>query len=243
MPFFRRRPFRRRFSATPRRPFRRRRVGEQEGRLQKAQLFDTFEVISDLDSIVTPGFIHVLLTPWDNAPPGGYDRSWEVKGIVWQMHMHYSGALRGQGLTRDFLPTADLNATNSVLPVSSALWVDAAETDGQPRSSVSYNPFITTPPVITGGAGFDDDETFPTRVLASKTGAVSLGNPPNSRSGLQNPGYFTWSGRVSRRISIANRQGLFVSGFVGQPQVPVNDVSELRCFWQVWVKYFYRLAR
>lgn len=254
MPFRRSGGFRRwpgrRFSATPRRSWGRRKVGTNEGARQYAQMAIRQSLtIVDGSTTQNPSFIIQALTPWANAPEGGFDRSWELRGLVWQFDMwmlqHNLNAVQTQG------PYATNNRDQQVSQVCSMFFVDTSDASGAPVSMVAapLGPFITTTPIANPGAAPQDDEFMPTRILKRKSGNLQSGITSNAQdyannfltSGVQN---FRWSGVLRKRISISGRQGLYL-GWFGLPPpgtYPANVLDST--FWiQGTLFFFYKLQR
>lgn len=251
MPFYRRT---RRFSATPRRRWFRPRMSTssvREGRMQVAQGY--FQIQMENDFTGADPFQIVNLTPWTNGPDGGFDRSWVLKGILWDMRVTMLGHDVGAGTIFEVVPQGSLNLASQLLPVASAFYVDATDPDTEaPVTALSatdaFSPFLTTPPIGSPTTSPNDDKVFPVRVLKTKLGSVALGRSQDDTApfnvGQSGITVMQWSGRIGRRLNVGNRQGLFCGLFattpVGGPPTNVESVSVL---WTFWCKYYYRLAR
>jgi len=246
---------RRRFSATPRRPWRRARVqGTTETRRQYAQadLENGFVIQapgSGLPDPLNPSFLIQALTPWGNAPQGGFDRAWEIRGLIYNIQVHPVNH------NDDDVTVEGLYATTSPQQVFSRLgcefFVDQTDPAFAPSSltNAPFGPFVTTPPIASPSAAPADDEFMPTRVLRRKIGLVQTGQTPVA-TGTGAAAYaislsnFQWSGVLRKRISIASRQGLYL-GFFGLPPLGgwpagINDVG-LAIYANI--VFYYRLAR
>lgn len=250
MPFKRWPGARRRFSATPRRSWRRRGVGTREARLQVAQTYQQEAITSDLTSIETPGFVIQALTPWENAVDGGFDRSWEIRGILWDARMYFLQHTLVQGgvITQGQYVTPDFAAMYT--PCAGALYVDGRmPTSGGPRSAGAYSPFVTTPPIGNPGAVPNDEDVFPTRVLRQNVGLVRSGVQTSLASTGVNAyaipfANWHWSGRLRKRVSVASRQGLYLGFYLATPLGDIIEtVSEISVVVEYQVKYWYRLVR
>lgn len=251
MPFFRRR---RRFSATPRRSWRRGRMsGTLETRRQYAQAdlrngLVVSQPAGGMDPL-NPSFLIQALTPWSNSPEGGFDRAWEIKGLIFNIQVFPDNH------TNQGTPTNGLYSTGEIIQVFTRLacqfFVDQTDPAGAPSSlaATPFGPFVTTPPIANPAAAPADDEFMPTRVLKRKVGLVQTGSTPISTGtgasayaiGLSN---FQWSGILRKRISIASRQGLYL-GFFGLPPLgdyPTN-INDVGLVTYTNVVFYYRLAR
>lgn len=261
----------RRFSATPRRRwFRRSPSATSAPRLQQCQFNGNFELFFDQtenSDNERPCFIVFSLAPWDNAPPGGFDQSFELRGIIFSMFVYpdsYESQDVGGG---DFgLPT--IPATPALyMAVCGDLFVD--DTDpltGAPvclspvlTPSAPYGPFVNTPP-----AGFitqpPDTEIMPTRHLLRKYGVMQrslaeesiIPTTPvavdptgsflgNNIYGFQNSA-FRWAPRLRKRVTVGSRQGIFLALYATQD---FNLSAPYTQIWSVAVTgtYYYRLKR
>lgn len=254
MPFYR---SRRRFSATPRSKgwFRRRGTGTgtRETRRQYAQATISQQLtIEALAASDQPSFIIQALTPWANAPDGGYDRAWELRGLIWQLQCMPLFHTIQEADTQNLYDTTVLGESFS--RVQGMFFVDQTDVDGAPVSQVGIpnGPFITSPPIAspTGGVP-NDDEFMPTRVLKRKFGTVQTGETPSVSTGQslygQGIANFRWSGVLRKRISIASRQGLFLGFFgigpvAGFPTTP-SVIGSATVHFLGNLVYYYSLRR
>lgn len=249
MPFFRRRT---RFSATPRRSWRRARprTGTTETRRQYAQFnVGTTLTIEDAATSLTPSFLVQALTPWANAPEGGYDRAWELRGLVWQLQAFCVGHNNtSSGPQQTLYGPGGLDTI--VSRMVSCFFVDQADENGAPVSVAGANlgPFITTPPIAAPGAAPADDEFMPTRMLKRKFDGIQTGTPANVSTGqsafLLGVSNGRWSGSIRKRISIASRQGLYLGWFgLPPPNTFIANVDQAFIWIHGSVFYYYRLGR
>lgn len=244
MPFYRSRGFKRRFSATPRRSWRRRAQGTLEPRMQIAQTFQQEVVVTDVDG--NPGFLLQALTPWANSPAGGYDAAWEIKGMLvtctaWPI---------SHSISESDVPGLYTAASNEQIfcPFAGALFVDGVtpNSDG-PTSLGAFSPFATTPPMGAPGVVPSDDDLFPVRVCKQKVGQIQVGVLSGKASreetyaiGINN---FRWSFVLRKRLSIASRQGLFLGFYADRPFSLIASLTGLTFGVAYQVKYYYRLKR
>jgi len=241
---------RRRFSATPRRSWRRsNKTGTSETRRQYCQVreFLPLEILNGSTSN-DPSFIVEAMTPWANGPDGGFDRAWEIKGLVFNLEAHF--VLRNEAEAEIEQLYDSANVLEAFAEVCSVFFVDQADSTGAPASilNVFHGPFITTPPVASPAAAPSDDEFMPTRVLKRKQGLIQTGFAPDVSTGqsayhigLSN---FRWSGAIRKRISIASRQGLYL-GFYGLPPSGgyPSPVSSATVLLRGEIFYYYTLRR
>lgn len=244
---------RRRFSATPRKPWpwkRGRRTGTGPTRSQYAQFFvDTTLTIEDGATARTPSFLIQALTPWSNAPEGGYDRAWELRGLIWTLQAYGIGHnVTASGPEQNLYATTDIGEVFSRM--ITCFFVDQADENGAPVSvgGTDLGPFITTPPIASPAAAPADDEFIPTRMLKRHFQCIQTGFTPNVSTGqsafaigLAND---RWSGAIRKRISIASRQGLYL-GWYGVPPVSTfpTGVDQAFIFLTGSVVFYYRLGR
>lgn len=250
MPFFRRK----RFSATPRRSWSRRRrpmSGTLETRRQYAQAnFDTGLVIHEAGLIdpANPSFLIQALTPWSNAPDGGYDRAWEIRGLIWSIHCYPTNHVNN-GVQNGLY--ASVQPQDAFCRFGSTFFVDQVDPSGAPVSVIGppLGPFATTPPIGSPTGAPSDDEFMPTRILKRKVSIIQTGALAQSATGsaayavgLSN---FSWSGVLRKRVSIASRQGLYL-GFYGLPPLggyPGSSINDAGITIHVNLVYYYRLGR
>lgn len=240
----------RRFSATPRRSwYRRRGFGSRPGTLStKLQVcqFHTLLSFTMQESNTTPAdpnFTVQSLTPWSNAPDGGFDRSWLLHGIVWDCALWPVSTIANGTTETVGLPTG----SREYAPVCAYWFVDTF--DPQSESPVAFlntprGPFFETPPVV--GPGGADDADFPIRVLRRKykliRARVNSSTQENnvdqaSLSGLQ------WSGTIRKSVPVDSRQALYF-GFAGV--APASYATEgLDVNYQGLLSgcYYYKLRR
>lgn len=234
---------RRRFSATPRRSFRRG-SGTTETKRQIAQVYETELVVSDLSG--APGFLIQSLAPWANGPPGGFDQSWELKGLIYDVRMYNAAHENAEaGVAGMYNCTL---VDEMFTPVGAAIYVDTATpaTDAPVTVGV-YDPFVITPPMGDPASVDSDDDVFPTRVLKQKTGTIQTGVLSNTASrnetfsiGIAN---FRWAGVLRQRISVASRQGLYLGVYLDRPSSVPASITEITAIVHYQVKYYYRLRR
>lgn len=253
MPFFRRRT---RFSATPRRSWRRRAAtgtGTRETRRQYAQMVLSQQLtIEALATSFQPSFLIQALTPWANGPDGGFDRAWELKGLVWDIMGQPVLHTIQEADTQNLYDTTVLG--QSLSRVCAMFFVDQADASGAPVSQLDTpnGPFVTTAPIAspTGGTP-NDDQFMPTRILKRKTGTIQTGESPSVSSGqsayIFGVSNFRWSGAIRKRISVASRQGLYLGFFGippldGFPQSP-SAINSVTVHFQGSLFYYYTLRR
>lgn len=256
MPFFRRRT---RFSATPRRSWRRRTSafgkGTREIRVNYAQaLLETGLVIVEPAGPRdknNPSFIVQALTPWANAPQGGYDRTWELKGLLYQITAFVTNHSI-QGTITQGLYAGD-NPQTCFSPFGAMFFVDATDPlNGAPNShfSAPLGPFLNTPPIAATTQPSDDD-FMPTRILKRKVGLIQTGAPLQSATGSSSyaigTSNFRWSGAIRKRVSLSARQGLFL-GFYGAPPLggylsAGNNIVDVGINISASIVYYFRLTR
>lgn len=259
MPFFRRR---RRFSATPRRSWRRFSTRSQtvEAKSNQANILleQGLEIVQPIDSNrqlmkESPSFIVQALTPWVNAPPGGFDRKWELKGLIFSITAYPTNYLLEDSTLKFGLYPA-IEPQNAYCPFGAMFFVDAAQSDGAPQSHFDppLGPFVSTPPIASISGGQRDDEFLPTRIIKRKMGQIQTGAVSQASTGsaayavgISN---FRWSGSLRKRITVGQRQGLFL-GFYGIPplggfgednSVPVESAGIALL---THLTYYYRLIR
>lgn len=246
--------YRRRFSATPRRSWGRSRVGTGEARRQIAQthleteLVIAHQVPRDEQN---PSFLVQALTPWSNAPAKGYDRTWELKGLIFQIRAHHRSYDDSAGNpAQGYILCSDLGQVR--VPFGATFFVDAVEANSEAPASLTggapLGPFVTTPPI--GGTTAPEDSSFmPTRMLKRKIGEVQVGFLSGQTS-AGNAGYafrdsvWEWSGTLRKRISVSGRQGLFL-GFWGLEPVagyPTGNDNAVISI-QASIVFYYSLRR
>lgn len=252
MPFFRRRA---RFSATPRRSWRRRSTGTgtRETRRQYAQMTVSQQLtIEALATSLQPSFLIQALTPWANGPDGGFDRAWDLKGIVWDIVGTPLLHTIQEADTQNLYDTTVLG--QSLSRVIGMLFVDQADGTGAPVSQLNTpnGPFITSPPIASPSGGTpNDDEFMPTRVLKRKSGTIQTGESPSVSSGqsayIFGVSNFRWAGAIRKRVSIASRQGLYL-GFFGIPPLDgfpdtPSAIGSATVVFTGQLFYYYQLRR
>lgn len=196
----------------------------------------------------SPSFIIQALTPWANAPQGGFDRAWELKGLIWQLSFHCTGhELSTTGISDQLYASTEILQAFS--EVAGMFFVDQADDTGAPVSvtGTALGPFITTPPIANPAAAPADDEFMPTRVLRRKVGLFQTGATPSVSTGQSayalGISNFRWSGTLRKRVSIASRQGLYL-GFYGlPPQSTVPNLLNTINLIYGSVVYYYSLRR
>lgn len=249
MPFFRRS---RRFSATPRRSWRRSRqsgTGTRETRRQYAQANMFTQLTIDNGALVNdPSFTIDALTPWANGPGGGFDRAWDIKGLVWNLQGFCIFHTIAEADTEQLYDST--NIVEAFSRMANVFFVDQVDSIGAPVSilNVFHGPFITTPPIASPAAAPADDEFMPTRVLKRKSGLIQTGFAPDVSTGqsayhigLSN---FRWSGAIRKRISIASRQGLFFGSYGLPPGGGFpNTISSATILITGEIFFYYSLRR
>jgi len=255
-------PFRRftksrRFSATPRRSWRRSPSSSMLPRLQQGAFSDNDSLIvtgDDLDFI--PGVFVFDVTPWENAPPGGYDQKIMIKGILFQIHVWpIASSPDGNTFTNGPLRLTGVGGV-AYHNVCGCLFVDDMAADGTPNSLSNvgigqYGPFASIPPSADPATSTNvDRKIVPTKWLARKFGRVQattavVASPATTdREEFHVIGHasFRWSSRLRRRITIGSRQALLIGVFAG-PEFSSSSTNEWELGVSITTNYYYKIIR
>jgi len=206
---------RRRFSATPRRSFRRRsaRVGTTTPRLQRCQFhvaFDGLIAAGAGDTIATSFNIQALM-PWSNLGAAGYDRSMLIRGIVFDLDVillaHFPGV--------EIEEPGPVIGARAYSPMCSQFFIDTFDENEAPISALTVDggPFVTNPPVVAPAFGVSDSAILPTRWVRRKSWLLKVGQDGTGTTDQTwDAGGYTrqkWSGTIRKRISCDSRQALY----------------------------------
>jgi len=263
MPFFRQR--RRRFSATPRRRWSRKRpTGQFSPRMQVAQFSVIGEITADETEATDddPAFLFMPLSPWDNAPQGGYDRSFDIVGLHLDLRLRtdsVSSTANGGGLiTHGGVFRSTQEGPPALFKVCGCVFADTVDpTDGSPVSllgsgTTPVGPFVTTPPVADPSVAPSDDTLMPVRYIQRKYGfqqwTSNHSTTPAPAASAQdelnviNNATFRWSTRIRKRISVDSRQNAFVGFFLAYDFSPAVTTDVVLSAY-ITGNYYYRLRR
>lgn len=235
-------------------------------RMQQANFYGAFELFHD-QTVNTdntqPSFQVTSLMPWSNAPAGGYDQAFDIKGVMLDVFV-YPDSFGADGITSTTgfagLPMTE-DSPPLFMKVCGDLFVDEVDVEGVPVSllpsvtSDPYGPFTTNPPAASPALAPADHEVQPTRHLLRKYGnltrvvqgevqATESLDPAGILNGhSQANSAFRWSARLRKRFTVGQKQGLFLGVFATQDFdfVATN-------FFQIWTvhvagTYYYRLRR
>lgn len=259
MPFRTFRSRRRRFSATPRRSWGRRPASTSMPRMQQCQ-FNFADLISvfaeDNAGDDNPSFFFGSMMPWEHAPLGGYDQSFVLKGIIFDMAIRFDLHVNLSG-PQEELP--QLAAQPQLMRIVGDLFVDETDpTTGAPVSLLAsgtgpLGPIISTPPVGDPALSPSDSQVLPTRHLLRKYGFAQwsrisdTGSSPilTSRevSHVANQAVFRWSPRLRKRVTVGSRQGLYLGAFAVWDFGPATGIEQVDLAITITGTYYYTLKR
>lgn len=242
----------RRFSATPRRSwFKRRPVSVAPSRMQQAQVCLPFDFVvptpsgGEVNYLQQPTFNVLALTPWENLSESGYDRSIDIKGLIWNLDVKMQSY--DDAGTEIPGPVPNVRA---FAPLATSFFVDAQDPEtGAPLSYLDppYGPFYSSTPVAAPGNFEVTDSQFPVRTIKRTQFRLKVGEVQETGTAYgawaDAGGYtsFRWSGTLRRRITVSDRQALYWGICALNPfNSAGNDVT-----FSVWfsANYWYTLRR